>query len=176
MGTKSISPILIAGAMLFGTIAFTASSVEARVGKRVLTARMNGFEEVPSISSAGHGRLWIRVSPDEQVIEYKLSYSGLSSAVTQAHIHFAQPHTNGGVMVMLCQSAGVPDPTNLAPMCVDEGMVAGTITAAQVVGPAEQGIEASQIREFVRALRARAGYVNVYTERVLSGEIRGPIR
>ncbi len=96
MGTKSISRMLIAVAMLVGTIAFTTSSVEARHWKRVFTTGMNGFEEVPSISTAGHGRLWIRVSRDEQVIEYKLSYAGLSSAVTEAHIHFAQPHTNGG--------------------------------------------------------------------------------
>ena len=61
-------------------------------------------------------------------------------------------------------------------MCVDEGMVTGTITAQQVVGPAQQGIAPGQIREFVRALRARAGYVNVHTERFESGEIRGQIR
>ena len=176
MGTKSISRMLIAGAMLVGTVAVTTSSVEARHRNRVFAARMNGFEEVPSISTAGHGRLWIRVSRDEQVIEYKLSYSGLSSAVTQAHIHFGQPHTNGGVMVILCQSAAAPDAPTVAPMCVDEGMVAGTITAERVVGPAEQGIGAGQIREFIRALRARAAYVNVHTERVPLGEIRGQIR
>ena len=176
MGTKSISRMLIAGAMLVGAIAVTTSSVEARHRKRVFTTGMNGFEEVPSISTAGHGRLWIRVSRDEQVIEYKLSYAGLSSAVTQAHIRFAQPHTNGEVMVTLCQSATVADPTGLAPMCVDEGMVQGTITAEQVVGPSEQGIGPGQIREFIRALRAGAGYVNVHTERFASGEIRGQIR
>lgn len=161
--------------MLVGTIAFTTSSVAAH-GKRVFIAGMDGFEEVPSISTAGHGHLWIRVSPDEETIEYKLTYAGLSSAVTRANIHFAQLHTNGRVMVTLCQSAAAPDPTTIAPMCVDEGVVAGTITAEQVVGPAEQGIGAGQIREFVRALRARTACVNVHTERVASGEIRGQIR
>ena len=176
MGKKNIARILVAGAMLLGTIAFTTSSVEARHGKRVFTGRMDGFQEVPSISSLGHGRLWLRASRDEQVIDYKLSYSGLSSPVTQGHIHFGQPHTNGGVSVMLCQSAAVADPAALAPMCVAEGRVTGTITAEQVVGPAEQGIGAGQIRELLRALRGRATYVNVHTERVPSGEIRGQIR
>ena len=82
MGKKNITRILVAGAMLLGTIAFTTSSVEARHGKRVFTGRMDGFQEVPSISSLGHGRLWLRASRDEQVIDYKLSYSGLSSPVT----------------------------------------------------------------------------------------------
>lgn len=175
MGTKSIFRMLIAGAMLVGTIAFTALSVEAH-GKRVFVAGMDGYEEVPSISTAGHGHLWMRVNPDERTIEYKLTYAGLSSPVTRAHIHFGRQYTNGGVMVTLCRSAAAPDPNTLAPMCVDEGMVAGTITVAQIVGPAGQGIGPGQIREFVRALRARAAYVNVHTERVPSGEIRGQVR
>lgn len=173
MATTKVSRWMVTGAMLIGSLTITLFA-EAGHGKRAFTTRLNGFEEVPSISTAGHGRLWIRVSRDEQVIEYKLSYAGLSSPVTQAHIHFGQSHTNGGVMVTLCQSEAAPDP--LAPMCVDEGMVTGTITAEQIVGPADQGIAEGQLREFLRALRARAGYVNVHTERVPRGEIRGQIR
>lgn len=176
MRTRAVSRLLGLGAMLVGAIVITASSSDAGHGKRVFVTGLNGYEEVPSISTSGHGRLWIRVSRDEQVIEYKLSYAGLSTPVTQAHVHFGQPHTNGGVIVTLCQSAAAPDPTTLAPMCVDEGTVRGTITAEQIVGPAAQGIAPGQVREFIRAMRARAAYVNVHTERVPSGEIRGQLR
>ena len=166
----------IVAALFLGAAALSVRPAEARHNKRVFVARMGGFAEVPSVSTAGHGRLWLRVSRDEQLIEYKLSFADLSSPVREAHIHFGEPHTNGGISVTLCQSAGAPDPKGLAPACVDEGTVEGTFTAEQVVGPAAQGIGEGQIRELIRALRHRATYVNVHTERFPSGEIRGRIR
>ena len=175
MGMRSVSRMLIAGAMLVGMIAFATSMVAAH-GKGVFIAGMDGYEEVPSVSTAGHGHLWIRISPDEQMIEYELSYGGLSSPVGGAHIHFGRRHTNGGVMVPLCRGVEQSDPASPVPVCVDEGVVEGTITARQVVGPAAQGIAPGQLREFIRALRAGAGYVNVHTARFPTGEIRGQIR
>jgi len=166
----------LTGALLVGVTGLTVSVAEARHAKRVFRAPLGGFAEVPSISTAGHGRLWLRVSRDEGLIEYKLTYSDMTSAVTQAHIHFGESRTNGGVAVVLCQSATAPDPSGLAPMCVAEGTVEGTFTAEQVIGPEAQGIGPGQIRELIRALRHRAGYVNVHTERFPAGEIRGQIK
>jgi len=175
MSRRSVSRMLVASAMLAGSIVYTASMVDAH-GKGVFVAGLDGYEEVPSVSTAGHGHLWIRVSPDEQAIEYKLTYGGLSSPVAAAHIHFGRRHTNGGVMVPLCRGGDGTGPASPVPTCVDEGVVEGTITARHVVGPAAQGIAPGQLREFIRALRAGAGYVNVHTARVPTGEIRGQIR
>jgi len=176
MGRRSVSRTLIAGAMLVGTIAYGTSMVDAH-GRNVFVAGLDGYEEVPSISTGGHGHFWLRVSPDEQTIEYKLSYGGLSTPVVSAHIHFGRQHTNGGVIVALCRGSEPTDsaaPT--APECPREGTVEGTIGAHQVVGPAGQGIAPGQLRELIGALRAHAGYVNVHTLRVPTGEIRGQIR
>ena len=54
--------------------------------------------------------------------------------------------------------------------------VHGRIVAADVVGPAAQGIVAGELDELIRALRAGAAYANVHTDKQPSGEIRGQIR
>src|ERR1051325_5190159 len=90
-----------------------------------------------------------------RVIDYTLSYSGLESAVQQAHIHFGQRHTVGGIVVWLCQTAGVPAPAAVAgvtPMCPQEGTVSGTIGPDQVLTVTGQGIAAGQFDELLRAI------------------------
>jgi hypothetical protein len=54
--------------------------------------------------------------------------------------------------------------------------VVGTITPAQVLAQAGQGIAAGEFDEVVRALRAGAMYANVHTATFGPGEIRGQIR
>jgi hypothetical protein len=54
--------------------------------------------------------------------------------------------------------------------------VTGTWTAADIIGPTGQGVEAGSFAEFVRALRAGAVYVNVHSSpRFPEGEIRGQV-
>ena len=52
-------------------------------------ALLIGYEEVPTVFTGGSGSVQLQISKDRTSISYQLSYSGLSSAVTQAHIHFA---------------------------------------------------------------------------------------
>ncbi len=56
------------------------------------------------------------------------------------------------------------------------GEISGVITAANVVGPAGQGIAAGEFAELVRAIRNGATYANVHTANFPPGEIRGNIR
>ena len=51
----------------------------------------------------------------------------------------------------------------------------GTIAAADVIGPAAQGIAPGEFRELVRAMRAGATYANVHSTTFPAGEIRGQI-
>jgi CHRD domain len=95
----------------------------------------------------------------------------------QAHIHFGQRHTVGGIVVWLCQSATNPAPDPTTPQCpATSGTVSGTITAAQVVTVTGQGIDAGQFAELLAAIRAGATYANVHSATFGPGEIRGQIR
>jgi CHRD domain len=151
--------------LVFGIV---AAATAGGGGKRHggLKAHLSGYQEVPSISTAATGRFKAKVNGDQ--INYKLSYSGLSSPVQFAHIHFAQKGVNGGVAAFLCGGGDKP-------ACPQEGEVTGTIDAADVIGPADQGIAAGEIAELIAAMKAGATYANVHTDTFGSGEIRGQI-
>ena len=161
----------LAAAVALPAILGTLSSVAADGdgGRQSLKARLKGFEEVPAISSIGTGELRLKIV-DEEAIEFELTYRDLEGATTSAaHIHLGQKDVNGGVSVFFCGGARPP--------CTpDSGTFTGTITAADVLGPAAQGIAAAEFGELLRALRAGKTYVNVHTDKHPGGEIRGQIK
>lgn len=145
-------------------------------------ATLDGFQEVPSISTTGSGTLDLRIDDANEVIEFELTYGNLegvgttpfvtNGVVSAAHIHVGAPGVNGGVSAFLCGGGGKP-------ACPISGTVTGVIAAADVTGPANQGINAGEptaFAEFVRAMRAGYTYANVHTTRWPGGEIRGQIK
>ncbi len=134
-----------------------------------VTARLRGFQEVPTISTRARGDFQAQVSPDR--IQFTLTYQDLEAPTTVAHIHFDQRHvaTPGNIVAFLCGGGGKP-------ACPPAGTVTGTVTPADIIGPAAQGIEPGAFREVVRALRAGVTYANVHSEKFPAGEIRGQIR
>ncbi len=157
---------------------------------RGFRARLSGFNEVHfsagppatlrgAVSSTGRGTFRATLDRRAEAIHYKLTYDGLEGTVTQAHIHFGQHHTVGGITVWLCQTAGTPAPAAVAaltPQCVQEGTVSGTITPAQVLAATGQGLDAGEFGELLRAIRAGTTYANVHSSLFPPGEIRGQIR
>jgi CHRD domain len=107
-------------------------------------------------------------------ITFKLKYSGLTSAVTQAHIHFGKEHVAGGIMVFFCTNLGNgPVGTKLCPS--PSGKVTGTITSTSVVGPTLQNVAVGDFHALVEALVSNTAYANIHTVNFMSGEIRGQI-
>jgi CHRD domain len=134
-----------------------------------------GYEENPDISTVGSGSFSARLSDDESTIRYRLTYSGLEGAVTQAHVHFGKRAINGGISYFLCGTAASPGPAG-TPACPSPGgTVEGDITAAQVIGPAGQGIEVGNLAEIVAAMRAGSAYANVHSTKWPGGEIRAQL-
>src|SRR4029450_5403155 len=67
-------------------------------------ARLSGFNENPTLSVAASGKFEARLHPTS--FDYTLSYSGLDTGVTQAHVHFGAKWVNGGISVFLCSNLG----------------------------------------------------------------------
>ena len=162
-----------------GGLLATASVAKAdRAKADQIAALLTGYEESPSVSTTGTGVFTATIDQDGDTIVYTETYSGLQASVTQSHIHVGQLGVNGSIVIFLCQTAGSPDPTGLAPQCPQEGSVSGTITAANVIAgaTASQQLVAGDIAAVVAAIRAGAAYANVHTTLSPGGEIRGQIR
>lgn len=150
-------------------------------GSRRLKADLGGFSEVLTVSTTGRGSFRAVLTADETEIQYRLDYRDLVGTVTQSHIHLGDHHMNGGISVWLCQTATNPAPAGQTPpVCGAPGgsgpEAEGVITAANVIGPAGQGIAAGQFDELISAMRAGVTYANVHTATFPGGEVRGQIK
>ena len=135
-------------------------------------AVLNGYQEVVGpgpISTTGHGLFTATIDDKNETITYELTYTLEGGAALFAHIHFGERHVGGGVSAFLCGGGSKP------PCPSPAGTVTGVITPADVVGPANQGIEPGSFEELVRAIDAGATYANVHSTRWPAGEIRGQI-
>jgi hypothetical protein len=156
---------LIAGAGLALAI---AAPVVVGDSDQEFRASLNGYLEVPSISTTARGSFFAEVKGS--TIHYRLTYRDLGSDSLFAHIHFARPDVIGGVSAFLCGGGDKP----VCPL--RGGTVTGVIDAADVVGPADKGIAPGEFAELVRAMRNGATYANVHSQTYQPGEIRGNIR
>jgi hypothetical protein len=161
---------------------------------------LSGFNEVHgpnlgigAIFSTGSGQLTLKVDKQNREIAYELTYSFPDATtppvgaqfVNQAHFHFGQKHTTGGINVWLCQSLDNPAPAAVAantPTCPSpSGTVAGSITPAKVLplltGPGNQGFPGGEagFDALLAAIESNAIYANVHTDRFGAGEIRGQV-
>jgi len=144
---------------------------------RALRARLAGPHEVPAVISAAHGDFSAKVDDDAQTIEYELSYEGLEGGVLQSHIHVGQRTAAGGIMIWLCSNlASPPTPPGTQPCPAPPATIQGTITAANVVGPTTQGVNAGNFADAIAAIRGGLAYVNVHSSVSPGGEIRGQIK
>jgi len=146
---------------------------QAQEGRR-FGARLISYEEVPTLSNVGEGTFNMLIDSSDTSFDFELTYSGISgTGATQSHIHFGQKGLNGGVTVFFCTNLGNGPPGT--PACPANGTVTGTITAANVIGPAGQGISAGEFAEVLKAIRAGFVYANVHSVLFPGGEIRGQL-
>lgn len=137
-----------------------------------VAAHLNGRQEVPAVITTGDGEFSAAISEDQ--ISYRLRYT-LEGKVSVAHIHIGQLGASGAPAVFLCSNeAGAPGGTPACPP--SPGVVEGTFSSKDVVGPTAQGIEPTDLRRLVKAMVEGLTYVNVHSDSSPGGEIRGQIR
>jgi len=171
---------------------------------RQLRTNLSGFNEViaPSLPTGGafsagagavfttgSGSLKLKIDKQNREIDYELFYQFPDAPATptgaqfvnQAHLHFGQKHTTGGINVWLCQSADNMAPLDVrpsTPMCPSpSGTVTGTIRPAQILTLAGQGFPdgVDAFDALLEAIENNAIYANVHTDRFPGGEIRGQV-
>jgi hypothetical protein len=163
--------VLIGMGVLGVAIAASVGAHDREQRFRVATV-LRSIEEVPAISSAAKGFFRATIDAANETISYELSYEGIASPA-QAHIHLGQSAVNGGVSVFLCSNLGAPPN---APACpASPAVVTGTLSAANVIGPSDQGITPGEFAELVAAIRKGVTYVNVHSALFKTGEIRGQL-
>lgn len=125
--------------VLVAAMATTASA------QTVFSAVLDGAQEVPANVSANTGTGLFILNPFTNALSYTINITGLTGALSGAHIHTGNVGSNGGIIVNL--SGG---PT------VFSG--SATLTAGQVT-----------------TLKASGLYVNIHSATFPSGEVRGQI-
>jgi len=169
--------------LLLVVLGVIAISVMLRAAEKEVTqmrARLDGIHETnPStIITNGTGTLTATLN-DDSSITYTLTYKNLSTPVTQAHIHIGATKITGGISIFFCANPPIVGPPG-TPLCPNDstnsGTVTHTVTAADVVGPAAQGVAVGDFADVVRAIASGVTYANVHTTAHPAGEIRGQIR
>ena len=135
----------------------------------VFTSAMTGAKVTPTaVTTGGMGSLTITLTSDSSAFRYELSFTGLSSAATAAHIHGPAVDTvTAGILVDV---AALP-----------QGR-AGTIQLGAAGGASGSFDLRSAITQTVsgdslfKLLHAGLLYVDVHTVGNSDGEIRGQVR
>ena len=145
-------------------------------GRRYSATLVPG-QENPALATPGVGTILLDLDENSQEIRYALVFNELSG-VTQAHIHFEKPGTNGPIMLWLCKSPTNQGPTpETTPDCPPPGgVVTGTLTAADVRPIVAQGLAGGDFANALAQIRNGLTYANVHTTSFPGGQIRGQIQ
>jgi hypothetical protein len=144
---------------------------------------LNGANEIPSNGSLGTGQATVIVDAALNTMHVDVTFSGLGSGVTAAHIHCCvqspPPALLGNLLVATTTPTFTGFPTgptvtsgeyhhdfNLLPG------LPGTETYNQAFITAEGGITQAR-NAFIAALDAGTAYLNIHTTNFGGGEIRG---
>ncbi|WP_409177182.1 CHRD domain-containing protein [Brevibacillus fortis] len=127
-------------------------------------AILRGSEEVPPVRTNATGTTSFRLSQNGQRLDFRLVVNNLRN-FTEAHIHIGARGVNGPVVVFLF------GPVTRG-ISVNRGVVTGSITRADLVGP----LQGRPLSELIRLMKNGRTYVNAHTTQNPDGEIRGQIR
>jgi CHRD domain/PEP-CTERM motif len=147
-------------------------------------ANLTGANEIPPSGSSATGFATVVLDPTAQTIQINVTFAGLTTPATAAHIHccLASPFApvNVGVATTVPAFPGFPVPPNIPPPGVTSGdyhsailslLDAGTYNPA-FVAMFPGGIPAAEAA-LVAGIENNETYLNIHTSMFPGGEIRG---
>jgi hypothetical protein len=162
--TRFLFPVALCAAFLVSTVPAKADFIAS--------ANINAAQELdpitgmPPVSSAT-GTFSLDYSPATMALTYTLTFSGLTSPTTMAHIHLGPPGLAGAILFPL-YDYGMPPSMN-----VTSNTLSGTLTAANFMPDTVDGI--GTFAQAIAAIETGDTYVNIHTTNYPAGEIRGQI-
>lgn len=139
-------------------------NAEENANKRVINyvAHLSGGQEVPPVETNAVGQVKLQLNHDGSELYYKLIVANIEN-VRFSHIHLAPAGTNGSIVVFL-----YPGPTLGS---VNGILAEGVITSSDLTGP----LAGQNLSDLISEINNGQTYVNVHTDQVPGGEIRGQI-
>lgn len=138
------------------------------------TGQLLGANESPPVESPGIGSFLIDLDINAHTLRVSTTFSGLTTPVTQAHIHCCtpQPFTgNVGVATMLPSFPDFPSGTSGTYDRTFGTLDASTYNPAFVT--ANGGTPAGAEAALFAGLNSGRAYLNIHTQRNPGGELRG---
>lgn len=133
------------------------------------TATLNAANEPGGVTSTGTGTATFTLIGSSgytsgATLNYSISFSGLTAAANNGHIHVGAAGVTGGVTVPF---TNVPALTS--------GTFSGQITASNVQAATggNVSVAAGSLDDLLAAMRAGNTYTNIHTSTNPNGEIRG---
>jgi hypothetical protein len=141
-----------------------------------LTANLTGALEIPSTvpPSNGTGTAVITLEPND-MMRVQVTFSGLTSGTTAAHIHccLPAPFQNANEMVATQLPSFIGFPLGVTSGTYDHTFDLTLASTYNLGNPALGGSAASAETVLVNALLAGETYLNIHTTNFMGGEIRG---
>ncbi|HNH36252.1 MAG TPA: CHRD domain-containing protein [Rhodocyclaceae bacterium] len=162
-------------AVLAGSTALAmALAFPVHAHEKIYTVILDGPSEAPPNASLGHGTATITFDLDLVTMRVQATFAGLTGNVTASHIHCCTTFpgiSTAGVATVTPTFTGFPS-----------GVKSGTydhlfdMTLAGSYNPAfitAHGSVSGALNDLLAGLDAGKGYLNIHTNAVPSGEIRG---
>ena len=145
------------------------------VGAATFTGEFSGAAEDPPNDSPGTGSAEVELDPDANLLRIDVTFSGLQSPTTIAHIHCCAPPGEGaGVATTLPTFPGFPEGVMSGSYQMSfDSSDAGTYNPAfvQANGGTPEGAEAA----LLAGLESGMAYFNIHTMMFGAGEIRADL-
>jgi len=145
---------------VLAVLAVATTGMTCTANAEEFNAKLSGFHETGALNAetgaiftGGKGTLSLTLDKKLQSANYTLTYSGLTSPVLQAHIHFAKEHVPGGIFAFLCTNLG-NGPAGTPACPAGGGTVTGVLTPASILSVPGQNIVAGDFSVLVKALES----------------------